>query len=174
MLRAQLLQVIPSTIAVKVWSLVMFVFMAECLVWQISYNINDIHLAVSGFWQFANQYAVHCFEGPMGAGKTTFIRALCQHIGVVDMVTSPTFAIVNEYGAPTSPLTIYHMDWYRLNSVSEGIAAGVEDLLHPPDGLYFIEWPSQAVALLPKPHVWVAIDLLSTTERSLAAHVVAE
>ncbi len=83
----------------------------------------------------------------MGTGKTTFIHALCEELGVQSAISSPTFAIINEYSG-TEVETIYHMDWYRLKNEEEAVNAGVEDSLLS-GNLCLIEWPENAAGLLP-------------------------
>ena len=101
----------------------------------------------------------------MGAGKTTFITQVCKSLGVTSILSSPTYAIINEYVTDINA-SIYHMDWYRLEDEHEAIDAGVEDALY--SGYYcFVEWPSNAEALLPTHYINVHIHILSETERSI-------
>lgn len=134
--------------------------MAEPLL-QISYSLSEIQDAAYHFWQCAYEYNVWAFNAEMGAGKTTFIHALCDHLGVQDAVSSPTFAIINEYhflkeGADT---ILYHMDWYRLRDEEEGRNAGVEDCLEQPNAYSAVEWPTNAPGLLAMPHLQVTIEV---------------
>lgn len=141
---------------------------------QISYSLGNIESAVHQLLQYANQYHVWAFSGDMGAGKTTFINALCKSLGVKDVVNSPTFAIINEYQLITKEQKerkIYHMDWYRLSDEEEAINAGVEDCLLQKDNLSLIEWPEKALPLLPKPYIWIEIKTVSPTERYLEAFI---
>ena len=92
--------------------------------------------------------------GPMGAGKTTLITALCKILGVQDRVNSPTFAIMNEYQGLGK--VIYHMDWYRLENDGEARRAGVEMAMEDSD-YCFIEWPEKIENLLPEHTIWVYI-----------------
>lgn len=109
----------------------------------------------------------------MGAGKTTFIHALCDYLGVQDAVSSPTFALVNEYHFMQNGLdrTIYHMDWYRLRDAAEATGAGMEDALHQKDAYCFVEWPEKAPELLPHPYVRIDIEVISETERRLTCRI---
>ncbi len=91
---------------------------------------------------------VFAFYGHMGAGKTTFIKAICEELGVDDVVTSPTFAIVNEYTAADG-IPIYHFDFYRIKKLEEVYDMGYEDYFYG-DGLCFIEWPEMMEELLPE------------------------
>lgn len=86
---------------------------------EISYSLENITDAVVEFWKALNKYKTFAFNGEMGAGKTTFIHALCGHLGVTDAVSSPTFALINEYhftDVSSKDSIIYHMDWYRLKN----------------------------------------------------------
>ncbi len=131
---------------------------------ELEYTLQGLHEAVQQFWQQMQLKRVLAFSGEMSAGKTTFIHALCEWLQVEDVVSSPTFSLINEYHFTTAegPATIYHMDWYRINSIEEAIAAGIEDcLLQSTRGklVYcFIEWPERAMPLLPASAAWVRIE----------------
>ena len=108
---------------------------------------------------------IFAFYGKMGAGKTTFIKAVCEELGVDDTVTSPTFAIVNEYEAAQGR-PIYHFDFYRIKKVSEAYDMGCEEYFysgHP----CFIEWPELIEEVLPEETVNVTIEALPNGERRL-------
>lgn len=108
---------------------------------------------------------IFCFEGDLGAGKTTLIESICQSLGSKDDLSSPTFSIINEYASPVGAL--YHMDWYRLSSIDEAIHIGIEDYLF--SGNYcFIEWPEKAVELIPKPYIKISIVSLTAEMRELS------
>ena len=98
---------------------------------------------------------VFAFYGKMGAGKTTFIKAVCEELGVEDVITSPTFAIVNEYTA-ASGNAIYHFDFYRIKKIEEVYDMGYEDYFYS-NSLCFIEWPELIEELLPDDAVRVDI-----------------
>ncbi|MCC2545034.1 tRNA (adenosine(37)-N6)-threonylcarbamoyltransferase complex ATPase subunit type 1 TsaE [Hymenobacter sp. BT175] len=105
------------------------------------------------------------FEGEMGAGKTTTIRALCQAMGVADDVSSPTFALVNEYrDARDQP--IYHFDFYRIDTVEEAVNIGAQEYFDS-GYLCLIEWPSRVEALLPPDRLLVTLTVIGPTEREL-------
>lgn len=95
------------------------------------------------------QAKVFAFVAPMGTGKTTFIKALCERLGVEDVINSPTFSIINEYEAQPSGQVIYHFDCYRLEQLSDALNLGADDYLHS-GALCFIEWPEVLEALLPE------------------------
>lgn len=110
---------------------------------------------------------VYAFEGQMGAGKTTFIKQLCEQMGSADVVNSPTFAIVNVYDV-TQPYQgeVYHFDCYRLKDIREAMDFGAEEYLY--SGNYcFIEWPTIIEPLLPDNTVWVKIVPQENGDRQL-------
>lgn len=111
-------------------------------------NIKDINKAARTFIDFMPEGNVIAFYGNMGAGKTTFIKALCEELGVEDEVTSPTFAIVNEYTCTNAPSKIYHFDFYRIKKLEEVYDMGYEDYFYS-DSLCLIEWPELIEELLP-------------------------
>ena len=112
------------------------------------HSLADLPQVASEFLQALGNRRVVAFQGKMGAGKTTFIKALCEQLGVCDMVNSPTFSIVNEYTDADGQTLAYHFDLYRLKSVAEALDMGAEDYFY--SGRYcFIEWPDVADALLP-------------------------
>jgi len=89
-----------------------------------------------------------CFYGTMGAGKTTLIRAICKALGVADVVTSPSFALVNEYTARNGK-PIYHFDFYRIKRIDEVYDFGYEEYFYNPEALCLIEWPELIEQILP-------------------------
>ena len=106
------------------------------------------------------------FYGKMGAGKTTFIKALCEHMGVKDVITSPTFAIVNEYESETTGGQIFHFDFYRIKKLEEVYDLGYEEYFY--GGAYcFIEWPELIEDLLPENAVKVTIKENADGSRSV-------
>lgn len=115
--------------------------------------------------EFAD-YPVWALHGEMGAGKTTLVHAVCAHLGVKDLVSSPTFAIINEYRSPQCG-TIYHMDWYRLKNEEEAIQAGIEDALLSGQ-LCLVEWPDRAPGLLPENTLHIFLDTVDENTRTLS------
>lgn len=111
---------------------------------------------------------VYTFTGEMGAGKTTFINALCRALGVEDDPTgSPTFAIVNEYRSDTTAELIYHFDLYRIENLEQAFDIGIEDYLDS-GALCLIEWPDRIADILPDDTVWVKIDVMPDGSRRLS------
>lgn len=104
---------------------------------------------------FAADERVLLFYGEMGAGKTTFIRAICKELGVTSTVSSPTFALVNEYESPLGP--VFHFDCYRLKNVQEAYDIGLEGYLDSGD-YCLVEWPEKIEELLPGKHIKVFIE----------------
>ena len=100
---------------------------------------------------------IFAFYGKMGAGKTTFIKAICEELGVEDVITSPTFAIVNEYRSETTMQLIYHFDFYRIKKLEEVYDMGYEDYFYS-GALCFMEWPELIEELLPEDVVKVTIS----------------
>ena len=112
-------------------------------------------------------HRVYAFEGQMGAGKTTFIKKLCEEMGTMDVVNSPTFAIVNVYDVE-QPYRgeVYHFDCYRLKDIREAMDFGAEEYLY--SGNYcFIEWPEMIEALLPEDTVYIRIVPQENGDRQL-------
>lgn len=110
---------------------------------------------------------IFLFEGQMGAGKTTFIKELCEEMGVVDIVNSPTFSIVNVYNTSNGQ-EIYHFDCYRLKNSVEALSFGAEEYLY--SGNYcFVEWPEVISDILPDDCVMLRINIISETEREIVA-----
>lgn len=120
-------------------------------------NLASIGEAAKKFIQQIGNRTVFAFRGKMGAGKTTFIKAICEESGVSETVNSPSFAIINEYLSDTTGKTIYHFDFYRINSIQEAINIGAEDYFNS-GSLCFIEWPEKVEPFLPEDTVWVDIE----------------
>ena len=119
-------------------------------------KLENIHQAAKEFIEAMGDGNVFAFYGKMGAGKTTFIKAVCECLGVEDVITSPTFAIVNEYRSQTSEL-IYHFDFYRIKKLDEVYDMGYEDYFYS-GALCFIEWPELIEELLPEDAIKVTIS----------------
>ena len=120
-------------------------------------NLEKIREAAREFVANIGEGTVFAFYGKMGAGKTTFIKAVCEELGVEDVITSPTFAIVNEYRSETSGELIYHFDFYRVKKIEEVYDMGFEDYFYS-GALCFIEWPELCEEVLPEDTVKVTIE----------------
>lgn len=119
-------------------------------------DLNSIDTAAEQFVNNMENRRIFAFYGKMGAGKTTFIRAVCHKLGVEEEVTSPSFAIVNEYRSDTLGESIFHFDFYRIKKIEEVYDLGYEDYFYG-GGLNFIEWPELIEPLLPEDTVKVEI-----------------
>lgn len=117
---------------------------------------GPINSVARAFIEQMDDRTVFAFHGNMGAGKTTFIKAICEELGVTDVINSPTFAIINEYRSETTAELIYHFDFYRINKISEAEDIGTEDYFYS-GALCFIEWPEKIEELLPSDVVHVDI-----------------
>ena len=133
-------------------------------------NLDNIREAARQFIDNIGDHRVFAFYGKMGAGKTTFIKAICEELGVEDIITSPTFAIVNEYTSHASLLTphdsIFHFDFYRIKKLEEVYDMGFEDYFYS-GSLCFIEWPELIEEVLPEDAVKVTIEENADGTRSV-------
>ena len=120
-------------------------------------SLDTIRDAAKEFVAAMGDSRVFAFYGKMGAGKTTFIKALCTELGVTDIITSPTFAIVNEYTSSTTGDSIYHFDFYRIKKLEEVYDMGYEDYFYG-GSLCFLEWPELIEELLPEDATKVTIE----------------
>ena len=127
-------------------------------------SLESIHEAAREFIAAMGDNTVFALYGKMGAGKTTFVKALCEELGVSDVISSPTFAIVNEYRSDETGELIYHFDYYRIKKLSEGYDMGYEDYFYS-GALCFIEWPELVEELLPGDAVKVTIEELEDGSR---------
>ena len=129
-------------------------------------SLEHIHEAAREFIAAMGDNTVFALYGKMGAGKTTFIKALCQELGVEDVVTSPTFAVINEYRSDIAGELIYHFDFYRIKKLEEVYDMGYEDYFYS-GALCFIEWPELVEELLPGTTIKVTIEELEDGSRKL-------
>lgn len=129
-------------------------------------SLDQIHEAARQFVAAMGDNTVFAFYGKMGAGKTTFIKAVCEELGVSDVITSPTFAIVNEYRSDEAGELIYHFDFYRIKKLEEVYDMGYEDYFYS-GAVCFIEWPELIEDLLPGNAVKVTIEEVENGARKL-------
>ena len=129
-------------------------------------SLEKIQEAAKNFVANMGDNTVFAFYGKMGAGKTTFVKAICEELGVKDTITSPTFAIVNEYRSDLAGELIYHFDFYRIKKLDEVYDMGYEDYFYS-GAICFIEWPELIEELLPGNTVKVSIEELESGEREV-------
>lgn len=127
-------------------------------------SLDNIEEVAKEFINLMGDDTIFAFYGKMGAGKTTFIKALCKALGVEDEVNSPTFAIVNEYRSESTAELIYHFDFYRIKKVEEVYDLGYEDYFYS-GALCFIEWPELIEELLPDDTKKISIEENNDGER---------
>lgn len=132
---------------------------------EFQFTLADIDAVAASFWQQAGSRTIFAFHGPLGAGKTTFIRQLCLQKGVTSPVSSPTFSIINEYDYPGGSL--YHIDLYRLKDEDDAIRAGVEDCLYS-GRICLVEWPERAAGLFPEKTVSVYFGVMDPGTRTIS------
>ncbi len=128
-------------------------------------NTSEILNTARKFIDAMDHHRVFAFYGEMGAGKTTFIKAICEILKVRDVVSSPTFALVYEYRSPEAGV-IYHFDLYRIRDISELFDLGYEDYFYS-GSLCFIEWPEKAEHLLPEDVVKVYLEVNADSSRTV-------
>lgn len=133
-----------------------------------TFSLDNINEVAKDFWKATEGKTVFAFHGAMGAGKTTFIHALCDAKGVKDVVGSPTFSIINEYqyDCEGTKRALFHMDLYRLKDEEEAIRAGVEDVLLS-GYISLVEWPEKAPGIFPDNTVHVFIEPVNNEIRRL-------
>jgi tRNA threonylcarbamoyladenosine biosynthesis protein TsaE len=129
-----------------------------------TYSLPEIDEMARVFWETFPDKKIYAFHGNMGAGKTSFIRALCAVKNVKENVSSPTFSIINEYSYPGGVL--FHLDLYRLKDAQEAIRAGVEDCLY--SGVTcLVEWPERAPGIFPKETLVIYLEMRDEKTRKI-------
>ena len=132
-------------------------------------GLEEIASAAQQFVEYVSssplQSNIFAFFGPMGAGKTTFIKALCNALEVTDDVNSPTFTIVNEYRAGKG-FPVYHFDFYRINKISEAYEIGIDEYFGA-EGLCLIEWPEKIEEILPEDCFKVTVSVNDDGTRNI-------
>jgi len=134
---------------------------------ELLFSLNNIGWAAQQFWNSVGDCRVFAFHGSLGAGKTTFITALCHAKGVVEDPSSPTFSIINEYllrQESAGKEGAFHMDLYRVNDEEEAVQAGVDDSLYSRK-YCFVEWPEKIPNLLPEDTLHVYLSLAEEGRR---------
>ena len=132
---------------------------------EVIFTLDQIGLAAQKILADSAGYRVLALHGEMGAGKTTFAKALCKEMGVIDNISSPTFSIINQY-ATKDGAVIYHMDLYRIKNEAEAIASGVEDCLLSGNAC-LVEWPEMAEGIFPDDTLHLHFTSLDTETRKI-------
>jgi len=132
---------------------------------EVIFTLEEIGTVAQNIRAMTAGFRVYAIQGEMGAGKTTFIHALCEAMGVQDNISSPTFSIINQYKTAAGEL-IYHMDLYRLKDEAEAISSGVEDCLFS-GNTCLVEWPEKAWGIFPDNTLQVFITAVNTKTRKL-------
>lgn len=127
-------------------------------------SLADLPSVANQLLDFAGNQKVFIFEGDMGAGKTTFIKVFCETLGVKDVVSSPTYSIVNEYESVNGP--VYHFDFYRIKDIQEAYDLGYEEYFYG-NGICLIEWPERVEELLPDHFIKVEITIIDESQRTI-------
>jgi tRNA threonylcarbamoyladenosine biosynthesis protein TsaE len=129
------------------------------------HSLQQIDLASARFLEIAGEHKKFAFTGELGSGKTTLINAICRQLGVVNRVTSPSFALINEYRTRTGEI-VFHFDFYRIKSIEEAFDLGYEEYFYS-DAWCFIEWAEKAAEILPDDFVPVNIEVLKDNTRQV-------
>ena len=136
---------------------------------EIIYALDEIENAAKKILTHCNEYKIFTFTGDLGAGKTTFIKAMCSELGILETVTSPTYSLIQEYRT-TDNLIIYHMDFYRIDSLQEAIEAGVEEIISS-GAFCMIEWPDKIRPILPDKIAKLNIVYLKEQQRKMVVQL---
>lgn len=131
----------------------------------IANNLTDLRTIAQALLPLIQERKKIAFLGEMGAGKTTFIKVLCEELGVKDITSSPTFAIINHYQSPHG--NIYHADLYRLKNSEEAFSIGLLELFEEENTYCFVEWPQVVENYFPETGIWIRISLLDNEKRLL-------
>lgn len=134
---------------------------------KLIFALDQIDTIADQLWTISHAMNVYTFIGALGAGKTTLIKALLQQAGIKDLVTSPTFTIVNEYKNDQGQ-RFFHFDLYRMKSLNEFVQGGFNEYLYVPNSWCFIEWPQIIESLLTHNVVNVNLEIISDETRALS------
>jgi tRNA threonylcarbamoyladenosine biosynthesis protein TsaE len=132
---------------------------------EVIFSLQEINDVAKKVIEAMTNKKVIALHGQMGAGKTTFTQAFCNAFGVVDVVSSPTFSIINQYQTKEGE-TIYHLDLYRLKDEEEAIQAGVEDCLYS-GNICLVEWPNRIPSIFPPNTLHIHIDVVNDSQRRI-------
>ncbi|WP_316802350.1 tRNA (adenosine(37)-N6)-threonylcarbamoyltransferase complex ATPase subunit type 1 TsaE [Pedobacter nototheniae] len=127
-------------------------------------SLADLPGVAHQLLDFAGNQKIFIFEGDMGAGKTTFIKVFCEALGIKDVVSSPTYSIVNEYEGVNGP--VYHFDFYRIKDIREAYDLGYEEYFYG-NGTCLIEWPERVEELLPDHFIKIEIAIIDESQRTI-------
>jgi len=130
------------------------------------HSLQQIDQASARFLEITGDHRKFAFTGAMGSGKTTLINAICRQLGVVNRVTSPSFALINEYRTRSGEV-IFHFDFYRIKSIEEAFDLGYEEYFYS-DAWCFIEWAEKAAEILPDDFIRVNIEVLADNTRQVS------
>ncbi len=134
---------------------------------KLRFDLENIDKTAGELLSSFPETRIFAFYGEMGAGKTTFIKAMCQQAGVEEIITSPTFSLVNEYRSKNNGGKVFfHFDFFRIDALEEVMDMGYEDYFYS-DSMCFIEWPEKIAGLLPEETLRLKIEVLETGERQL-------
>ena len=132
---------------------------------DLVFRLEEINTVAKKLLEDFGGFHVFALHGEMGAGKTTFVHAVCRELGVSEHVSSPTFSLINQYNS-SSGETIYHIDLYRLKDTNEAFSTGVEDCLFS-GCRCFVEWPENAPAIFPENTLHIQIEAVNSNTRKL-------
>jgi len=141
----------------------------------VEYALEDIQKTVAEIWPLMEVHKIVALHGDLGAGKTTFVSAVCRYLQVAETPGSPTFSLINQYtfnDKAGNTQMVYHADWYRLHDEEEARNAGMEDMLQSDYALCIIEWPEKAASLLPSDtlHLYFRATGDASREITVAEH----
>ena len=132
---------------------------------ELIFNLQEIDDAAKKFNSLFSNKKIFAFNGKMGAGKTTFIHAVCRKMGVTGKMSSPTYPIINNYKT-VNDATIFHIDLYRLKDTEEVIQTGVEEYINSEE-YCFIEWPEKIMTILPSFTINILIEIIDDMQRRM-------
>lgn len=132
---------------------------------ELNFTLEEIHTVAKKMLPIIDTHRVIALHGQMGAGKTTLIKAFCKAMGVQDVISSPTYSLINSYKTPNNA-AIFHIDLYRIKDEEEAINAGIEDCLYSTH-ICLIEWPDKIENLLPENTLHLTLTIQSDGSRKI-------